>query len=204
MKTSQYGLDQIVKREGVILHAYKDSVGVWTIGIGHTSAAGAPAVKAGMTLTRQQAYDLLAKDLVQYEDAVNKAVKVPLAQNEFDALVSFAYNVGSAGMARSTVVRRLNAGDRKGAAAAFMFWTKPPEITGRRRTEMVQFLTPYPTKTETAVVVATASTAIAAGVAGAASQPHNWHWYLLGTVAALSLGSLGFIAYFYRKANNNA
>ena len=143
MDVSKIGLDMIAKREGRRLKAYKDSVGVWTIGIGHTSAAGPPKVTPGLTITSAECDEIFARDIVQYANAVNKAVKVKLKQNEFDALVSFAYNVGSAGMARSTAIKRLNAGDRQGCADALLMWNKPPEIMGRRRSERTQFLTPY-------------------------------------------------------------
>jgi lysozyme len=142
MKTSPIGIDRIVHREGVFLHAYRDSVGVWTIGTGHTSAAGPPHVYPGMAITEQDNDKILAADLAPIEKQVNNTVKVPLLQNEFDALVSVIFNVGPKFL-HSTAMRRLNAGDKKGAAAAFMMWNIPHEIIGRRNTERMQFLTPY-------------------------------------------------------------
>src|SRR4051812_32598192 len=135
------GRQRLTDREGKRLTAYRDSVGVWTIGVGHTAAAGAPAPKRGMTITAQECDDLLARDLVHYETLINNAVKVPLADHEFDALVSIAYNVEA--FAKSTAIKLLNAGDRRGCAAHIMDWRKPPEIIGRRHTEQSQFLTPY-------------------------------------------------------------
>lgn len=140
---SEKGRAILTQREGLRLAAYRDSVGVWTIGVGHTSAAGPPKVTPGLRLTKAQVDEIFARDLVKYEDAVNSAVKVSLAQNEFDALVSFCFNIGPGGFARSTVVKRLNAGDKHGAAEAMMMWNKPPEIIGRRKSEKSQFLTPY-------------------------------------------------------------
>lgn len=139
MKTSDDGRAKLKRREGVRLSAYLDSVGVWTIGVGHTSAAGEPKVTPGLTITAQECDRIFARDLVKYESAVNAAVKVPIVQYEFDALTSLCYNIGPGGFARSSVVRKLNAGDRIGAAHAFMMWNKPPEIIGRRASEMRQF-----------------------------------------------------------------
>jgi lysozyme len=140
MKTSPAGRKVLAEREGRRLKAYRDSVGVWTIGIGHTAAAGPPEVTPGLTVTEAECDAIFTRDIVSYEDAVKRSVKVPLEQHEFDALVSFCYNIGPAGLARSTVVRRLNAGDRRGAGEAFLMWNKPPEILGRRRGERAQFL----------------------------------------------------------------
>ena len=140
MKTSPAGRKVLAEREGRRLKAYRDSVGVWTIGIGHTAAAGPPEVTPGLTITEAECDAIFARDLVSYESAVNRVVKVPLEQHEFDALVSFCYNIGPAGLARSSVVRRLNAGDRRGAGNAFLMWNKPAEILGRRSGERAQFL----------------------------------------------------------------
>lgn len=145
MQTSAYGRAQITQREGKRLRAYHDSVGIMTIGVGHTSAAGPPMVTEGMAITDAECDEILSRDLAKFEKTVNECVKVPLAQNEFDALVSFCFNIGQPGFARSHVVSYLNDGDRKAAADSFMMWNKPPEIIGRRKTEMVQFLTPYKT-----------------------------------------------------------
>lgn len=139
MRMSDKGMIALIRREALVLKAYKDSVGVWTIGVGHTAAAGAPRPVAGMVLPVEEAVALFRRDLVKYENEVRRAVKVPVAQHEFDALVSFHYNTGAIG--RAAVTRKLNAGDRAGAAAAFMSWVKPVEITDRRNEERVQFLT---------------------------------------------------------------
>lgn len=90
MKISQRGIDLIKEFEGCRLTAYKDAVGVWTIAYGHTKN-----VKQGMKITQEQAEELLKKDLVEYEAKVEKYNKYNWNQNQFDALVSFAYNIGS-------------------------------------------------------------------------------------------------------------
>lgn len=140
MKTSTAGLMALTAHEGIVLSRYKDSVGVWTIGIGHTKAAGNPdpATFTG-SLMIGEAFGLLRHDIMKYEAAVSKAVKVPLAQHEFDALVSFHYNTGAIG--KASFVKKLNAGDRAGAMKGMMDWRKPPEIIPRRTSERDLFKT---------------------------------------------------------------
>jgi lysozyme len=140
LKMSADGRAKLMQREGVRTQAYRDSVGVWTIGVGHTAAAGPPAPKPGMVISRAEVDQILSRDLVQYEKAVNDAVRVPLTQGQFDALVSFCFNIGIGGFKGSTVVRLLNKRDYRGAANAFMKWLKPPEIRGRRESERQQFV----------------------------------------------------------------
>lgn len=149
MRMSAKGRELLAQREGVRTRAYRDSVGVWTVGIGHTAAAGAPIPKAGMTITRDRALELFAKDLVAYEGAVNRAVSVEITQGQFDALASFCFNIGQRGFTNSTVVRKLNRRDYYGAAKAFMLWVKPPELRKRREGEMKQFLAATETKSPT-------------------------------------------------------
>jgi lysozyme len=138
---SQRGLRLIQKHEGLRLKAYRCPAGVWTIGWGHTGKD----VRPGRVITKDEAEALLRKDLDRFEEAVDRAVKVEMTQPQFDALVSFAYNVGEAGMARSTVVRRLNAGNEQGAADALMMWVKAkgktlPGLVRRRKEERKLFL----------------------------------------------------------------
>lgn len=140
MQTSPAGRTAIKRREGEKLKAYKDTVGVWTIGVGHTSAAGAPDVTPKLAITKAESDAILSRDLESFEAGVNSAVKVPLNQDQFDALVSLAFNIGVGRFKKSTLVKRLNNGDYAGAGAAFLMWNSPPEIIGRRRTEQRQFL----------------------------------------------------------------
>jgi len=150
MKTSTEGLIAIISHEGIVLSRYKDSKGIFTIGVGHTKAAGGidPEKYTG-TLRMSEALDLLQTDIVKYENAVNKAVKVPIAQHEFDALVSFHYNTGA--IATATLTKTLNAGNHKLAGEQFMNWVKPPEIRNRRQAESTLFLTgKYPEPIATA------------------------------------------------------
>lgn len=140
MKTSPAGIALIQQFEGRRLEAYKCPAGIWTIGYGHTSAAGAPEVKPGMVITKQEANEILIRDLVKYENAVNRLVKVPLTQNQFDALVSFTFNVGEGALAKSTLLKKLNAGQYSAVPAELMKWTKGggkelPGLVRRRRAE---------------------------------------------------------------------
>jgi GH24 family phage-related lysozyme (muramidase) len=148
VKTSAKGRALIEQREGVKLKAYQDSVGVWTIGVGHTSVAGPPHVIPGLTITQAQCDEILSRDLAKFETAVSDAVHVTLADHEFDALVSLAFNIGGNALAKSTVVRRLNNRDREGAADAFLAFNEAggkevPGLTSRRKSERLQFLNAY-------------------------------------------------------------
>jgi lysozyme len=142
MTTSAAGRQAIALREGVRLSAYKDTRGILTIGVGHTSAAGPPPVTAGMKITMDQCDTILAHDLGDCEAAVNRAVHTPISQNAFDACVSLAFNIGAPGFIGSSVVRQINAGNMAEAADDFLMWDRPPELLGRRKGERAQFLRP--------------------------------------------------------------
>jgi len=117
---------------------YLDSVGVWTIGIGHTASAGPPnSEKVTRELSVAEVMDVFRQDIAKFEARVNKSIRVSLKQHEFDALVSFDFNTG--GIHRAKLTKLLNAGDRVGAANGFMGWVKPPEIKKRRTAEMNLF-----------------------------------------------------------------
>lgn len=118
MKTSNEGLDFIKGVEGVEYKAYQDTGGVWTIGVGHTG----PDVFEGQIADKAQVMQWLADDVVEAEDAVNRLVKVPLSQSQFDALVSFVFNLGEGQFSRSTLLRKLNANDYDGARKEFKRW----------------------------------------------------------------------------------
>ena len=142
MNTSQTGVELIKKYEGVRLTAYRDSVGIWTIGYGHTAG-----VEQGMTITAEKAEWLLKEDLKIYENYVKQYVKVPLNQNEFDSLVSFTYNVGSGNFQKSVLLTKLNSGLRAAAADEFTKWVyaggvKLNGLIKRRAEERELFLTP--------------------------------------------------------------
>ncbi len=119
MKTSQRGIDLIKEFEGCKLEAYKDSVGIPTIGVGHTKN-----VCMEHTITMEQADALLRADLADAEKAVNQYVGVPLTQNQFDALVSFTFNLGAGALLGSTLLSLLGKGNYLGAAEQFGRWNR--------------------------------------------------------------------------------
>lgn len=142
MKTSAAGRALIEAFEGLFLRAYQDSVGVWTIGYGHTTAAGGPAVKPGMTITAEQADQLLADDLGRVEQNVTKVIRATLNQSEFDALVSFDFNTGA--LSQSSVTRKLNNGDKAGAMQTLLLYNHAGGqvlrgLTRRRQAEKLLF-----------------------------------------------------------------
>ena len=145
MQTSPKGRAAIAREEACVLSAYKDAVGVLTIAIGHTSAAGPPVVTPGMWLTLEECFEVFARDLRKYEEPVTKAVTAPLTQNQFDALVSLCYNIGPGNFAKSTLVKKLNARDYLGAADQFRVWNKAggkvlKGLTARRERERNIFI----------------------------------------------------------------
>jgi lysozyme len=119
-RTSDEGLRLIADFEGVRLTAYRDPVGVLTIGWGHTGSDVTP----GLTITRERALELLRQDVHKAEEVVVAAVKVPLTRGQFDALVSLTFNIGAAAFRGSTLLRELNAGRYDRAAGEFDRWTR--------------------------------------------------------------------------------
>ena len=123
-KTSDSGKAFIKSFEGKRLAAYDDGVGVWTIGYGTIKYPNGVKVKKGDVCTDAKVDQYFSNDLVKFENSVNSLVKVPLTQNQFDALVSFAYNLGATNLSNSTLLRKLNSKDYKGAAVEFPKWNK--------------------------------------------------------------------------------
>lgn len=144
MNLSPIGEAVLIAREGRRLTAYRDSVGVLTIGIGHTAAAGPPRVVPGLRITAAECDAIFARDVATYVAAVRKGLAVRVGQHTFDALVSVCYNIGPGAFAGSTFLKRINAGDMAGARAAVLLWRKPAAILARRRAEAEQMTTPYP------------------------------------------------------------
>lgn len=146
-KTKFSDLLIIKAHEGLRLEAYLPTPNDrWTIGYGHTATA-----KKGMKITPKQAEELLEQDIVWVEKVIADKVKVPLNQNQYDALGSLIYNIGATAFAKSTVLRKLNLGDYQGAADAFLMWNKQKNqstgkmqvlkgLTHRREKERALFL----------------------------------------------------------------
>jgi|TARA_R110002126_G_scaffold14849_2_gene61730 GH24 family phage-related lysozyme (muramidase) len=141
MKISAAGIELLKQFEGCRLTAYQDSVGVWTIGFGTTTG-----VKEGQTISQVKAEEYLRFDLAIFEKAVTESLKVPVNQNQFDALVSFTYNVGVSAFRSSTLLNLINEKtDKKVVAAEFSKWVKAgnqtlPGLVSRRKAESELFL----------------------------------------------------------------
>ncbi|MNM23011.1 Lysozyme RrrD [compost metagenome] len=122
MSLSVDGVNQICNFEGLKLSAYDDGTGVWTIGYGTTRYPNGKRVSEGDRCSLEQAKTYMQHDLKIFERAVNSSVKVPLKQNQFDALVSLTYNIGVGAFKHSTLLKKLNSGDYKEAANQFDVW----------------------------------------------------------------------------------
>lgn len=139
MHVSDKGILELCEHEGIVPAPYLDSVGVWTYGVGHTAAAGWPnpqEMPRGMPQDLDEAIgnaiEVFRQDLATYEARVSDAVKVPLDQHQFDALVSFDFNTG--GIHRAKLTAAINALDAH-ASRHFFGWLRPPEIRKRRTAE---------------------------------------------------------------------
>jgi lysozyme len=143
MNISRKGAMAILADEGIVLRAYQCSAGAWTIGVGHTAAAGRPAPRRGMTMDLDAALALFRKDVRRYEAEVLAAVKRPLSQNEFDALVSFHFNTGA--ISSGSIDDKLNHGNVSAAIATMRRYGRANGKTNRglaarREREIALFL----------------------------------------------------------------
>ena len=139
MNIGTKGLDLIRFFEGLELNAYQCAAGVWTIGYGHTKD-----VQQGMTISEARANEMLAEELNEYESSINGLVTVELNQDQFDAMVSWVYNLGVGNLKASTLLKVLNAGDYDGVPAQMMRWNKAggkvlEGLTRRRQAEADMF-----------------------------------------------------------------
>jgi len=139
MAIAKSTLSFITKEEGLRNKAYKDSKGVWTIGVGHLIKPDEQHLFTA-TLTDEQVEELLQSDLKWCQDAVDNNVKVPLTQNQYDALYSLCFNIGETNFRKSTVLRKINENDLKGAADAILMWNKPEVLINLRKRERALFL----------------------------------------------------------------
>jgi lysozyme len=144
MKMTKAGLDLIKEFEGFRSKAYLCPADVWTIGYGHTSMAGPPVVKEGMTVSRAEGDRILKTDLKKYEAFVREAIRVELTPSQFSACVSLCYNIGGGAFKKSSVARFCNKRQWKNAADAFALWNKAggrvlPGLVRRRAAEAALF-----------------------------------------------------------------
>jgi len=141
MSINTKGLEILKRFEGCKLKAYKDIVGILTIGYGHTGKD----VREGQTITQEEAEAILQKDLEKFVHGVKDLVKVPINENQLAALVVFAYNIGLNALSGSTLLKKLNAGDLQGASEQFIRWNKAggkevAGLTNRRNAERDLFV----------------------------------------------------------------
>ena len=139
MAITESTLAFIEKEEGVRNKAYRDSKGLLTIGVGHLIKANEQHL-VNATLSDQEVKDLLKSDLKWCSEAVESSVRVPLAQHQFDALYSLCFNIGETNFKKSTVLKKINENDLKGAADAILMWNKPAVLINRRKRERELFL----------------------------------------------------------------
>ena len=142
---SDNGMKLLEQFEGLRLEAYLDSASIYTIGYGTIKYPDGRKVKKGDKITKAQAKEYKVHDLKEFESTVNTSVKVPLSQNQYDALVSLSYNIGSGAFKNSTLLKKLNSGDYKGAAEQFLVWNKVNSkrvqgLVNRREAERNLFL----------------------------------------------------------------
>jgi len=139
MKISEDGLELIKKFEGCETSAYQDSVGVWTIGFGHTKD-----VEEGQTCSIEDAESMLADEMDEYEGYINNMVKVDLQQHEFDSLVAWVYNLGPTNLGESTMLKVLNGGQFDRVPDEMNRWTRAggeilEGLVRRRQAESLMF-----------------------------------------------------------------
>jgi lysozyme len=144
MKMTKEGLALIKQFEGFRSHAYRDAVGVWTIGYGHTSMAGLPTVKLGMTITEAEGETILSRDVDLFARGVQQMVNAKISDAQFSALVSFAYNVGLGNFRKSSVLSAVNQMDFTAVSRRLQLWNKAggrvlPGLVRRRAAEAALF-----------------------------------------------------------------
>lgn len=145
MEITKDGVELIKRFEGLRKTAYRCPSGVWTIGYGHTAAAGPPVVAGGMEIAAEQAEAILARDLAGFAAGVKQALTAEVSDAQFSALVSFAYNVGLGQFRGSSVLKAVNAGDMAAVPRRLLLWNRAggqvlPGLTRRRAAEAELFL----------------------------------------------------------------
>ncbi len=224
MRTSKQGLAVLKDFEGCRLQAYPDIVGVPTIGYGFIVG-----VKMGDTMSQAECDDRLSREIRAYEIAVWNATGGNVTQSEFDALVSFSWNVGTAGMAKSSVIKAHNRGDKQAAARAFGLWNKAggkavSGLTRRRSAEAALYLTdgemddPMPQAVDAEKPMTSSTTVVAAGTAAIATATQiadavgklkgsvaGLDAWLMPALAVVALVAIGYVIYErYQQRNRGA
>lgn len=224
MKLTPAGIELIKRYEGLRLTAYQCSAGVWTIGWGHTSAAGEPSVKKGMKITKQKAVDILNQDLAKFADEVQATIKTDIPDACFSACVSLAFNIGLGAWRKSTALKLINKGDYGNVPKAIQLFNKAggkvsPGLVKRRADEAKMFaegfdtapnpddsrVTPDAPKgkplTQSTTAIAATTTAIATTSAAAKEIASNTSSVLstnniaLILLVAIAVAGCGYIIY---------
>ena len=218
MKTNQAGLDLIKEFEGWRANAYLCPAKVWTIGYGHTSAAGSPRVTKGMAISKAEGESILKQDLGKYEagvvNAIGQNAMARVNENQFSACVSLCYNIGPGAFRKSSVAKRIRAGEMDKAAANFLLWNKATVngkrkvlkgLTRRREAEKALFETPVrkttpkrDRKPPTTGEKITGAGAAGAGVVTAVVEP-SWVAPVLAISLVFFCGFVGFMIWRRRK-----
>lgn len=145
MKTSQRGLELIKYYEGIRYKPYRDCVGLYTVGVGHLIGDGTILPDSwNRTFSVEEVNELLASDVKKFEFGIQRYINVQLTQNQFDALISFAFNLGLGTLQRSTLRQKLNRGDIQGCLESWTKYNKAggkviPQLDKRRKTEIALF-----------------------------------------------------------------
>lgn len=215
MQVTQEGLALIRRFEGFRATAYRCPAGVWTIGFGHTSQAGSPAVTPGMTIGEDEANRILAADVQRFADEVGPLLARPVTPVQFSALVSFAYNVGTPAFRRSSVLKAVNAGRLGEVPARLRLWVKAggrvlPGLERRRAAEAELFMseteaqagrgvTGMPRSVEREAQIGKAGAVVggAAAAAGLASALPGWA--ILALIVLAALGVAAWASYRWRR-----
>ena len=146
MKISDAGIQLIKRFEGVCNRPYRDCVGLWTVGVGHLIGDGKLLPKSwDRTFTKEEINALLVRDLSRFERGVGMYIKVPLRQHEYDALCSFAFNLGLGTLQRSTLRQKINRNDKESAAKEILKYCRAggkivKGLQRRREAEYQMFL----------------------------------------------------------------
>jgi lysozyme len=206
MKMTEEGLALIRQYEGFRGKAYRDPVGIWTIGYGHTSSAGAPEVTPGLVISRDEAAAILVRDVAKFADGVRREVKTPLNDAQFSALVSFAYNVGLGAFKKSSVLAAINANDFEAVPRRLNLWVKAgghvlPGLVKRRAAEGALFLSakpvspvdvPHPVEPIRGKPMGKSKTAWSAGLAALVAVAQGF--LLAGAKLAAGIAALAIVA----------
>ena len=193
--------------EGLRSKAYRDAGGVWTIGYGHTAAAGSPVPRRGQVITESDAELILLRDITQDERAVENSVKVKLNDNQFAALVSFTFNVGIENFKKSKLLKKLNAGNYDAVPTELTKWTKAEgkKIQGRinRRAGEAGLWVKESFVSSAYVKPTPPKNVVEYSTAGLLAAAPNFVGYVNGNgpiqwaIAIISVLIIGFLAYKY-------